>query len=144
MRDTRKSTICANAEADAVGSVLSFGHLYLFGGEVVNDPDDAVTTGALAHLRFAETAFNPAENGVITSTPLSPDMNTVGGDDARWFLTTTEFGDAVFTGTVGVSPNPGDADAERFNLEVTPSTFVQAGGEFHVGVVRYSVNRKVG
>lgn len=134
--DTKISTKTANVEADAVGSLLNNGYLRIFGGVKPIDGDGAIADSPLATLRFAQIAFRAAVDGVISSYPIAPDMNTAGTGEPTWFRAFTASGEPVFDGTVGRSGCnlniPGDAGIPLI---------VHAGGEFHVGVITYSIRR---
>ena len=132
--DTKTSTAAVNAEANAVGAMLSNGYLRVYGGDKASSADDAPSGLPLAELRFAEAAFGPAVDGLITSYPLAPDMNTVGGADATWYRTFAEDGvTPVFDGTVGLA---------GCNINLQPSVTVHPGGELHIGSISYRVRKE--
>jgi hypothetical protein len=134
MRDTRCSTLSVNAQADAVGALLNGGFLRIYGGQKPADADALVLGDPLAVLRFAPHAFRLAEEGVITSMPITPDTNTLGGGEPTWFRACAPNGDPVFDGTVGRSDC-------NLNIPGDGPLIVHAGGEFHVGSITYVVRK---
>lgn len=132
--DTKTSTAAVNAEANAVGAMLSNGYLRVYGGDKAASADDAPGGLPLAELRFAEVAFGPADDGLIISYPLLPDMNTVGGGDATWYRTFAADGvTPVFDGTVGLT---------GCNVNLQPTVKVHPGGELHIGTISYRVRKQ--
>lgn len=132
MRDSKVSIMAANAQADAMGALLNGGYLRIYGSVKPADADVPETAEALAELNFQPVAFRPAENGEVVSYPLDPDTNTRGGGEATWFRAFTEDGRPVFDGTVGTA----ECDITLMN-----SAMVHPGGELHVSVIRYVIQR---
>lgn len=132
--DSKLSTACVNAQANATGALLSNGYLRVYGGEKPAGADVDPGSDPLAELRFAEVAFRPADGGIIVSNPIAPDMNTSGGADATWYRTFAADGvTPVFDGTVGLS---------GCNVNLQPSVKVHPGGELHIGTISYRVRKE--
>jgi len=132
MRELRISTLAANAEANAIGALLSNGYLRIYPAPKSLSADDAVLVPHLAELRFAEIAFNDAVDGVIASLPLLPDTNTAGGGEAAWFRAFTEGEESVFDGTVGLL---------GYDINLQKSTSIHPGGELHISSIVYRVRK---
>jgi len=133
-RDTRISTVAADAEANATGALLDGGYLRTYASAKPEDADTEEVTPHLTELRFGTPAFRAAIGGAIASYPLTPDLDTPGDADAVWYRTFMADGvTPVFDGTVGVT---------GCNLNFKVSARVRPHGEMHIASVTYTVNRK--
>lgn len=95
----------ANAEADAVCSLLDGGFLRVYDGAQPANANTAVTTqNLLAELTFGSPAFGSASGGVATANAITPDTDANATGTASWFRAVKSNGTSVlFDGSVGTS-----------------------------------------
>ena len=124
----RFSDVSADAAADARMALLDGGHLHLCAGKrpasVTTETDGSEM---LASLHFETPAFQPAQHGIATAHPITPDESAAGSGRARWFRAVTAAGDVVIEGTVGTS----DADLVMNDPEIRPGSIVRVTSFTH-------------
>jgi hypothetical protein len=99
------SNVAANAEANAVATLLNTGYLRLYSGTQPTTADTAIGAQVLlAELRFGATAFGAAAAGVITANAITSDTTADNTGTATWFRTLQSDGTTVvFDGSVGTT-----------------------------------------
>lgn len=104
MLNTKVAIEVVNAQADALAMLLNGGSLRIYDGTQPATADEAVGSQTLlAELQFAATAFQPAEDGVIVSNPLTSEKDAPATGKAAWFRCVALGGAAVLDGSVGES-----------------------------------------
>lgn len=104
MLNTKVAIEVVNAQADALAMLLNGGSLRIYDGTQPATADEAVGSQTLlAELQFAATAFQPAEDGVIVSNPLTSEKDAPATGKATWFRCVALGGQAVLDGSVGES-----------------------------------------
>jgi len=94
----------ANAEADALGTLLNAGFLRIYDGSQPATPDTAINTQVLlAELTFGNPAFGAASAGVITANAITKDSSANAGGNAAWFRCVKSDDTPVLDGTVGTA-----------------------------------------
>jgi len=110
--DRRMSYAAVNAEADALAILANTGYIRIYDGTRPTNADTAVGAQVLlAELRFGETAFGAAVNGVLTANAITADSSANAGGTASWARilksdgTTALWDDEVGTATSNIILN---------------------------------------
>lgn len=76
----------ANAEADALATLMNTGYIKIYNGTQPAGADTAVSTQTLgATLRFSSTAFGSSSAGVATANTITSDTDAAATITATWF-----------------------------------------------------------
>src|SRR4051812_26349881 len=86
--NSQLANVAANAEADAVATLLNNGYLRIYSGTQAATADTAIGAQVLlAELRFGATAFGAAVAGVATANAITSDTSADATGTASWFRT---------------------------------------------------------
>lgn len=118
------SNAAANAEVDALATLLNTGYLRIYDGAQPADADTALGAQVLlAELRFNATAFGAGVAGVATANALTADASANATGTAAWYRALKSDGSTVVEdGSVGTS---------GCNLNIN-SVAIQSGAEVRV------------
>jgi hypothetical protein len=102
-KNTQKTNLAVNTEADALAGLLNSGLVRIYDGAQPATGDTAITTqNLLVTLTLNSTAFPAAVAGVLTANAITSGTAGASGD-AAWARILTSGATAVFDGSVGTS-----------------------------------------
>ena len=85
VKNTQLANSAVNAEANALGALLNMGFLDLFDGVQPATADTPIgTQNVLASIRFGDTAFAPAVDGMLVAEPLTACSSANAKGFATW------------------------------------------------------------
>ena len=118
-KNTQKTNLAVNTEADALAGLLNSGLIKIYDGTQPATGDTAITTqNLLVTLTLNATAFPASVAGVLTANAITSGVAGATGT-AAWARITKSDGTAVFDGSVDVSGNTPNI--------VLPSTSITSG-----------------
>lgn len=126
-RGVKLSMATVNAQAEALGALVSDGYLRVYDGSKPPSGDSPITNQTLlAELRVA--GISAPKNGVITIS-LDPDRDAKATGAATWYRFVTRNGVAVLDGFIGANE---DSDIHFRNPNIQIHAVVEVSDYQHV------------
>lgn len=104
-KNTQLAYATCNAQANALGTLLNSGYIRIYSGTQPANANTAISNQVLlAELRFNATAFQAANNGVITANAITSEDAALATGTATWCrLLKSDGTTVVMDGSVGTS-----------------------------------------